>query len=282
MGCWGMGLTQSDEFLEVYESFMEEYDRGGSLADIREGILSGYLKQFDADDPVMHDVWFALAKAEWMCCALSETVLSHVQRIIESGENLAFYQELGADSRSLAARKKNLSKFWNTITTPRETPRKRRPPAKERKLPPLEPGDVISYPVEGGRRVAVVLDVLDRVKEEHLGAHIFCGILKSVFSREELKMLAPLEEELGWIGLYDAYAFLAPSGFRIAGRIQVPEKLYERFFLKWHKVILIDGKRKDFHADHFTTEGFLLRDLLNTPNDLPKGMKRETGWLVTS
>lgn len=26
MGCWGMGLTQSDEFCNVYDQFMEEYD----------------------------------------------------------------------------------------------------------------------------------------------------------------------------------------------------------------------------------------------------------------
>ena len=24
MGCWGMGMTQSDQFMEVYEAFMEE------------------------------------------------------------------------------------------------------------------------------------------------------------------------------------------------------------------------------------------------------------------
>ena len=28
MGAWGMGITQSDEFCEVYERFMEEYDEG--------------------------------------------------------------------------------------------------------------------------------------------------------------------------------------------------------------------------------------------------------------
>ena len=31
MGCWGMGLTQSDDYCEVYEDFMERYDEGGSL-----------------------------------------------------------------------------------------------------------------------------------------------------------------------------------------------------------------------------------------------------------
>ena len=26
MGCWGMGITQSDEYCEIYERFIEEYD----------------------------------------------------------------------------------------------------------------------------------------------------------------------------------------------------------------------------------------------------------------
>ena len=31
MGCWGMGMTQSDQFMEVYESFMDEYNEGASV-----------------------------------------------------------------------------------------------------------------------------------------------------------------------------------------------------------------------------------------------------------
>lgn len=282
MGCWGMGIAQSDEFLEVYESFMEEYDQGGKPSDIREKILSDYLEEFSADDPIMHDVWFALARAEWMCCAQSKTVLNQVRQIIESGENLVFYQELGAKGRDLSARKKNLTKFLTTLMTPRDKPRKRRPTAEEKPLPSVQVGDVISYPVEGGRRVAVVLDVLDHAGGECLGPHIFCGILKRVFSRDELKALEPSKEELGWIGLYDAYEFLAPSSIRKLVHTSLPENLYERFFLKWHKVILIDGKRKDFHANHFAIEGFLLQDLLNSQSELPKGIKRETGWILTS
>ena len=35
MGCWGMGITQSDEYCEIYERFMEEYDEGKPIADIK-------------------------------------------------------------------------------------------------------------------------------------------------------------------------------------------------------------------------------------------------------
>ena len=40
MGCWGMGITQSDEYCEIYERFMEEYDEGKPLLDIKQDILA--------------------------------------------------------------------------------------------------------------------------------------------------------------------------------------------------------------------------------------------------
>lgn len=69
MGCWGMGISECDEYLEVYDNFMEEYDNGVECSAITAAILSKYHAEFDDEDGVMHDVYFALAKAEWMCCA---------------------------------------------------------------------------------------------------------------------------------------------------------------------------------------------------------------------
>ena len=42
MGCWGMGITQSDEYCEIYERFMVEYDEGKPLAEIKQDILEEY------------------------------------------------------------------------------------------------------------------------------------------------------------------------------------------------------------------------------------------------
>ena len=74
----------------------------------------------------MHDVYFALAKAEWMCCAQSKMVFDKVKIIIESGANICFYQELRATEKDLKARQKNLEKFWDSLQTPRAKPRQRR------------------------------------------------------------------------------------------------------------------------------------------------------------
>ncbi len=278
MGCWGMGLAQSDEFLEVYDSFLEEYDRGGEPAEVREKILSDYMEQFGADDPILHDVWFALAKAEWMIGIQSEKVLRRVQDIIESGENLVFYQELGADKRDLSARKKNLNAFWIKLSTPREKPRKRKLPAKEKILPPLEPGDVISYPVEGGRRVAVILD---RFKSHFWIEGYYCCILQRTFDRNDLKTLQLLDEEVARVGLYNAYAFLPPSSVRKIDHISVLDHLYERHFSSGHQIILIDGERKDFFLNRQNAEPFSLSELLAAKR-VPKRLKKEIGYEMVS
>ena len=83
MGVWGMGLRQSDEYCEVYEAFMSEYDCGAAVSDIRSQIIASYTEEFAEDDPILHDAFFAIAKAEWMCCEQSQELLNRVTDIID-------------------------------------------------------------------------------------------------------------------------------------------------------------------------------------------------------
>ena len=52
MGVWGMGLRQSDEYCEVYEAFMSEYDCGAAVSDIRSQIIASYTEEFAEDDQI--------------------------------------------------------------------------------------------------------------------------------------------------------------------------------------------------------------------------------------
>lgn len=42
MGCWGMGMTQSDEFCEIYDKFMDSYNEGKEVAEITAAIILTY------------------------------------------------------------------------------------------------------------------------------------------------------------------------------------------------------------------------------------------------
>lgn len=159
MGCWGMGLTQSDDFCDVYDSFMEEYDAGKEVAQISAGILAQYCEEMDDSYGALHDVYFALAKAEWMCGAQSDEILNKVKVIIESGANIDFYRELEATESDLKIRRKNLDKFWLNLQTPRRNPRKRKP---RDKAADLEKGTIFWYRSKGSVYGALVLEKLNQ------------------------------------------------------------------------------------------------------------------------
>lgn len=159
MGCWGMGVAQSDEFCEVYERFMESYDEGEPVREITQEILEEYRKEFADSDGVMHDVYFALAKAEWMCGEQSVDILSRVNEIIGSGANLDFYSELGTYPSDLKIRRRNLEKFRTMLETPRATPRKRKRKSKNA-AEEVEKGLVFWYRKRGMVFGALVLEIL--------------------------------------------------------------------------------------------------------------------------
>lgn len=258
MGVWGAGLTQSDEYCEVYDSFMEKYDEGEPVEAITEQILNDYLSEFDTDDGILHDVYFALAKCQWMCGAISSTIMGTVNDIIQNGKNLQFLKELDADDRFLRDRKKNLDKFLLSLETPRNNPRKRKLPPKERPLPPASVGDVFSYKGTAGLRIVVVLDAWDKTK---WCEGYFCCILdKEYQAKPDINELAL--EKIGQVGLYDAKDFLPASKIRLIGRIRIPPNKYEELFGN----SLLIGTREDFYTSKRTNQSMTLEELLNAKN----------------
>lgn len=175
MGCWGMGITQSDEFCEIYDKFMEEYDEGKAIPQITAQILAQYHEEFDDNDGVLHNIYFALAKAEWMCCQQSKEILKRVEQIICSGANLDFYKELGATQSDLKARNKNLNQFLLTLQTPRQSPRKRK--FANKPLPAaLKKGDAFWYRSNGNVFGALLL--------ENIGGKVYFVAMTQRLERE--------------------------------------------------------------------------------------------------
>ena len=82
MGNWGTGISQSDTYCETYEKFMEAYDKGKPVSQITQDILAEWFEEFEENDGVLHDVYFALGKAEWMCGGVSDTILQRIIKII--------------------------------------------------------------------------------------------------------------------------------------------------------------------------------------------------------
>ena len=230
MGCWGMGMAQTDEFCETYDNFMEEYDEGKPVAEITAGILAKYHAEFDDDDGIMHDVYFALAKAEWMCREQSELVLTRVKEIIETKANIEFYRELEATESDLKIRQRNLEKFWTMLCTPREKARKRKKAlASEKALPPVEIGDCFAYKYEEGFRVICILERFrprDAAEET-----VSVALFGTVYAAEILKKTDFTEETVGKIFTVTASEFLGKSVLKKIAHIEIPSECRSFFDL---------------------------------------------------
>lgn len=223
MGCWGMGISQSDEFCEIYDKFMRSYNEGKSVEEITASIIAEYQSEFDDIDEVMHDVFFALAKAEWMCCSQSALVLNRVKEIIESGANINFYRELGATEKDLKLRQKNLDKFWDSLQTPRAKPRQRRtdPLEIEKALPPLAVGECYCYKYDNGYRVFAVLEFN---RAQGWRDMVCCAIFKRTYATCELKNVDFFYEPVHSISYYLGEELLGYSAIKKIADISVPVK----------------------------------------------------------
>lgn len=231
MGCWGMGMAQTDEFCETYDNFMEEYDEGKPVAEITAGILAKYHEEFEDDDGVMHDIYFALAKAEWMCKEQSERVLARVKEIIETKANIEFYRELEASEEDLKIRQRNLQKFWTMLQTPREKARKRKrsSPSVEKAFPPMEIGDCFAYKYEDGFRVICILEHLrPRANAEDT---VSVALFEKVYKSEELKKTDFCEENVGKIFTVTASNFLGQSVIRKVAHVPISNTVRSFFDL---------------------------------------------------
>jgi hypothetical protein len=117
MGTWGTGLSSNDTFEDIYSEFFEMYNNGLQVPEITKNILSANIElQSDYEDK--NSFWFALAKAQWECGNLDQTVYVKVKSIVKNGDELKLWVELNGTSNDVNKRKKVLEDFLEKISKP--------------------------------------------------------------------------------------------------------------------------------------------------------------------
>lgn len=156
MGAWSTSILGDDFASDVYAGFMDAYNDGADLKEIRASVEHACLNEIaDPDEgPVF---WLALARAQWDCGALDADVLERVKQIVEQGLGLDRWKDESA--RDLMKRKKVVAEFYAKLQTPRPNPRKRRKP----RLKPatFAPGDCLTLSLPSGAYGAAVVLVAD-------------------------------------------------------------------------------------------------------------------------
>ena len=275
MGRWGMGLTQSDEFLDIYDSFISEYDEGKPVSEITETILNRYHEEFEDNDGIMHDVYFALAKAEWMCGEQSDRILTRVKEIIDTGDNIDFLCSLEASDRDLREREKALHKFLNTIIVPRKAPRKRhRPKDVIKELPEYHIGECYRYKFDNGYRVFVVLDCKKPIGFREM---MFCAILSRTFSAKELCSVDLSLEKVLLHACFAGEDFPGESSVKKIGEISIPSDI------QW-KLLgengIIFGSKQLFKTDKMPEDEYSLDDLIRGKVATKSQIERRDRFIV--
>lgn len=124
MGTWNTKINGNDTFLNIYQNFFDAYNQGQEPANISIQIRNDYAEMFgDSDD--RNNCLFGLALAQWETKSLDPIVYKKVREIIESGNDLKVWKELGADEKSLKQRKIVLDKFLSQISSDRQKPKRR-------------------------------------------------------------------------------------------------------------------------------------------------------------
>ena len=124
MGTWNTRINGNDTFQDIYQNFMDLYNQGRDPLEISKEIQNDFEEMFnDYDDK--NNCLFGLALAQWETKSSDSKVYNLVKNIIESEKDLELWKELGADSKTIEKRKKELSKFLSQISIEREKPKRR-------------------------------------------------------------------------------------------------------------------------------------------------------------
>ena len=149
MGTWSASIFGNDTSLDTKDEFFERYNQGEEPEDIKKDLL------LDIDDEDRFNVMFALAQCMWEVGQLDESFLSDIEKVIESKEDLAVLEELGADKSFIKQRTAHLEKFLKKISVKKEKPKKRVAPPI-----PVESkyrnGAVMVFQYEDGRYGALI------------------------------------------------------------------------------------------------------------------------------
>lgn len=147
MGTWGTGISSNDTYADIYEQFIDLYNEGLAVPEITKRLVAENQDIIDIPEDATN-FWFAIAKGQWECKALDEEILLKVGHIIQTGEDLRVWEELGASPKDLKVREKVLTKFHAKLQTVKDKPRIKTKKKLYNSI--FKKGDCLTYKMDNG------------------------------------------------------------------------------------------------------------------------------------
>lgn len=162
MGTWGTAIKDNDAFADVYDEFFDLYNKGEEPETISKKIIEGNWEILEIEEE-KHNLWFALALAQWETKSLDTKVLSTVEEIVTSGADLKIWLELGANEQDIKKRKIALDKFLEKIKS--ERPKAKARKRTKAKTPIFSNGDCLIFKMKNGNYGGAVVLATDTKPE---------------------------------------------------------------------------------------------------------------------
>ncbi|MDR3293568.1 MAG: hypothetical protein LBT20_05645 [Clostridiales bacterium] len=234
MGCWGMGLKQSDEFMDFYDELIIRYNF--SFDEIKQNpsnrekivlkigndiIAEQQSERFYIEDPsLMIELYFAVALAEFDCGVKDRQVIKKVIEIIDADEDINRLTELLASPKSVQKRREVLAQFRQKLLS--EPVKFKKPKRMIIKKAQFRKGDVFVFKtnkenVYGG---AVVLEA----KEEYESATNYIAVADFVEKPTVEQILNANASSLLWYFKMKTYKFMEDwVEYEIIGTVEVSQ-----------------------------------------------------------
>jgi hypothetical protein len=152
MGAWGTGVLSDDTVRDVYDSYLDLFNRGNPPELIRQKLLEDFEESMgdSTDGPL---IWLGIAKAQWDCDQLEPLVLQRVREIVSEGLGLDLWAEQG--ERLLQRRRTILGQFLARLGT--RNPRQRKPRKAVKRKAVFQPGDCLEVRLKDGDWGAILV-----------------------------------------------------------------------------------------------------------------------------
>jgi hypothetical protein len=162
MGTWGSGIKDNDAFADVYSEFFDEYNKGGEPVNISKKIIEENWEILEIEGE-RNSLWFALGLAQWETKSLDIEILSKIEDVIFSGEELNIWYKLGASELDIKKRRTALKKFIQQLKSDRPKAKSRKKP--KQKSPIFIKGDCLTFKMHNGNYGGAVVLAMDNNPE---------------------------------------------------------------------------------------------------------------------
>lgn len=159
----GPGIIDSDLAHDIYSEFMDLYDAGSDVSEIRKKI---YDWKPELSDALELEIFLSvLCQALWEIGKLNENDFLELEQIIKSEKGLKIWQTIGDDLYT--ARKRTLTRQLSKLSKPRSKPRKRKKYKKVESYH-FQVGDCLSYMHSNEHFYALIIYSIDQYRGECL------------------------------------------------------------------------------------------------------------------